>query len=50
VVGTTWLVANALVADPEIADLAAAVPNARVAEASNGAGVYEAIVSTLAGS
>jgi len=49
VVGTTWLVANALVADPEIADLAAAIPNARVADASNGAGVYEAIISTLAG-
>jgi hydroxymethylpyrimidine pyrophosphatase-like HAD family hydrolase len=49
VVGTTWLVANALSADPEIGALAAAIPNARVAEASNGAGVYEAIVSTLAG-
>ena len=48
VVGTTWLVANALAADPEMESLASARPNARVAEASNGAGVYEAIVTTLA--
>jgi hydroxymethylpyrimidine pyrophosphatase-like HAD family hydrolase len=44
-VGTFWLVANAL---PEARDAAAAVPNARVAEAAHGAGVYEAVITTLA--
>lgn len=48
VVGSTWLVRNALEADPQIASLASAFPNVRVAEASNGAGVYEAVVTTLA--
>jgi hydroxymethylpyrimidine pyrophosphatase-like HAD family hydrolase len=44
-VGTFWLVANAL---PEARDAAAAVANARVAEAAHGAGVYEAVITTLA--
>src|SRR5918997_3084475 len=45
-VGTFWLVANALDRDPLlVGDLP---PNARVAEAAHGAGVYEAVVSELA--
>ncbi len=42
-----WLVANAVARDPSIADAAAAHDNVRVAEAGHGAGVYEAVVSTL---
>lgn len=45
-VGTFWLVSNALEKDPSLA--AALAPNVRVAEEANGAGVYEAIVTTLA--
>jgi len=46
VVGTFWLVANALDRDPL---LAAALPrNARVTEAGNGPGVYEAVMTELA--
>ena len=45
-VGTFWLVANALDRDPT---LAGALPrNARVCEAANGPGVYEAVVTELA--
>jgi hydroxymethylpyrimidine pyrophosphatase-like HAD family hydrolase len=45
-VGTFWLVANALERDPS---LRGALPaNVRVAEAGHGAGVYEAVVTTLA--
>jgi hypothetical protein len=45
-VGTFWLVANALDRDPL---LSTALPrNARVAEAGNGPGVYEAVVTELA--
>ena len=45
-VGTVWLVANALDRDPL---LVSALPrNARVAEAANGPGVYEAVVTELA--
>lgn len=47
-VGSTWIVANALNADSEIEDLVRARANARIAEGSNGAGVYEAIVTELA--
>jgi phosphoglycolate phosphatase len=43
-----WLVANALARDPSIGDALAAHANARVCEAGHGAGVYEAVVSTLA--
>jgi hydroxymethylpyrimidine pyrophosphatase-like HAD family hydrolase len=47
-VGTFWLLANALERDPSLhADLAAHA-NVRLTEASFGAGVYEAVVTTLA--
>jgi phosphoglycolate phosphatase len=46
-VGCFWLVANAVERDPSIRDDAAARANVRVAEAAYGAGVYEAVVSTL---
>jgi phosphoglycolate phosphatase len=48
-VGSFWLVANAVERDPSIAGELAAHANARVAEAAHGAGVYEAVVSTLVG-
>jgi len=48
VVGEFWLVANGLERDPTIARALAEAPNARVCEESHGAGVYEAVVSTLA--
>ena len=44
-VGTFWLVANA---EPEVHDAARGMENVRVAEGSNGAGVYEAIITELA--
>jgi hypothetical protein len=47
-VGTFWLVRNALERDPSLAADAARYGNVRVAEASHGAGVYEAVVTTLA--
>jgi hypothetical protein len=46
-VGAMWLVANAVERDPTMAPLSAAVPNARVAASAHGAGVYEAVVTTL---
>jgi hydroxymethylpyrimidine pyrophosphatase-like HAD family hydrolase len=46
-VGTLWLVGNAVERDPSIRQAAAAHDNVRVAEAGHGAGVYEAVVSTL---
>ncbi len=45
-----WLVANAVARDPSIREALAAHANARVCEAGHGAGVYEAVVSTLIGS
>jgi phosphoglycolate phosphatase len=42
-----WLVANALERDPSMREDIAAHANVRVAEARYGAGVYEAVVSTL---
>jgi hydroxymethylpyrimidine pyrophosphatase-like HAD family hydrolase len=48
-VGTFWLVANAVQRDPSIRKAIVAFDNVRVAEAGHGAGVYEAVVSTLAG-
>ncbi len=48
-VGTFWLVANAVQRDPSLQAIAAGLPNVRVAEEGHGAGVYEAIVTTLAG-
>jgi hydroxymethylpyrimidine pyrophosphatase-like HAD family hydrolase len=44
-----WLVANAVERDPSIREAMAAHDNVRVAEAGHGAGVYEAVVSTLMG-
>jgi hydroxymethylpyrimidine pyrophosphatase-like HAD family hydrolase len=46
-VGTFWLVANAVERDPSIREAIAAFDNVRIAEAGNGAGVYEAVVGTL---
>jgi hydroxymethylpyrimidine pyrophosphatase-like HAD family hydrolase len=48
-VGTFWFVANALTFDPTLADELDGQANVRVAEAAHGAGVYEAVVTTLAG-
>jgi hypothetical protein len=48
VVDTFWLVANAVARDPTIGPEAARLPNVRVAEAGHGAGVYEAVLTTLA--
>jgi hydroxymethylpyrimidine pyrophosphatase-like HAD family hydrolase len=47
-VGTCWLVANALQRDPSIEAALGRYENARVAEEGYGAGVYEAVVTTLA--
>jgi phosphoglycolate phosphatase len=46
-VGAFWLVANAVARDPSIRAAMAAYENVRVSEAAHGAGVYEAVVSTL---
>lgn len=48
VVGTFWLVANAVTRDPSIEAEVAGRPGVRLASESYGAGVYEAVVSTLA--
>ena len=48
VVGTFWLVANALERDPGLEPELATRAQARVASAGYGAGVYEAVVTTLA--
>ena len=47
--GTFWLVANALEKDPTLREAAARASNVRIAEEGYGAGVYEAVVTTLAG-
>ncbi|HEY7618986.1 MAG TPA: hypothetical protein VH834_04395 [Solirubrobacteraceae bacterium] len=47
-VGGLWLVANALEHDPGLRSALARHPNARVAEAAHGPGVYEAVITTLA--
>jgi hypothetical protein len=47
-VGTFWLMANALQRDPGIAELVRGRPGVRIAEEGFGAGVYEAVVTTLA--
>jgi hypothetical protein len=47
-VGTFWLMRNALERDPTLAEDIARHGNVRVAEARYGAGVYEAVVTTLA--
>jgi hypothetical protein len=46
-VETFWLVANGVERDPSIRDAIAGRENVRIAEAGHGAGVYEAVVSTL---
>jgi hydroxymethylpyrimidine pyrophosphatase-like HAD family hydrolase len=46
-VGLFWLVANAVERDPSIREVLADYENALVAEDGYGAGVYEAVVSTL---
>jgi phosphoglycolate phosphatase len=46
-VGAFWFVANALTRDPELSALVAHHGNVHVADASYGAGVYEAVVKTL---
>jgi hydroxymethylpyrimidine pyrophosphatase-like HAD family hydrolase len=48
VVSTFWFVANALERDPTLREAIAGRDNVRVAEADHGAGVYEAVVTTLA--
>jgi hydroxymethylpyrimidine pyrophosphatase-like HAD family hydrolase len=48
-VGAFWLVANAVERDPSIRAAMAAYENVRIAESAHGAGVYEAVVSTLMG-
>ncbi|HYF25165.1 MAG TPA: hypothetical protein VD931_05455 [Baekduia sp.] len=47
-VGAFWLVGNAVRKDPTIREALAGVRNARLAEAGHGAGVYEAVITTLA--
>jgi hydroxymethylpyrimidine pyrophosphatase-like HAD family hydrolase len=42
-----WLVANAVERDPSIREVAASWENVRIAEGGHGAGVYEAVLSTL---
>jgi phosphoglycolate phosphatase len=49
VVGVFWLVANALDRDPELEPEAAGRGGVRIASEGYGAGVYEAVVTTLAG-
>jgi phosphoglycolate phosphatase len=48
-VGTFWFVANALERDPTLAEDVRSRSDVRIAEEGFGAGVYEAVVSTLAG-
>jgi phosphoglycolate phosphatase len=48
-VHTFWLVANAVQRDPSMREAVAAHENVCVADAAYGAGVYEAVVSTLIG-
>jgi phosphoglycolate phosphatase len=48
VVDTFWLVANAVERDPELQSEASARPGVRLASEPYGAGVYEAVVTTLA--
>lgn len=47
-VGHFWLMANAIEHDPSIRRAIGDTPNVRVSEAGYGAGVYEAVVTTLA--
>jgi hydroxymethylpyrimidine pyrophosphatase-like HAD family hydrolase len=47
-VGRFWLVGNALTFDPTLAAAVNGHANVRIAEGEHGAGVYEAVVTTLA--
>jgi hypothetical protein len=47
-VGTFWLVGNAIERDPDLSAVIAGRPRIRLASESYGAGVYEAVVTTLA--
>lgn len=47
VVGQFFLMRNAVDKNPELAGIAAAAGNVTVTEATNGSGVYEAVISTL---
>jgi hydroxymethylpyrimidine pyrophosphatase-like HAD family hydrolase len=47
-VGAFWFVANAVERDPTLREAIGARANVRVAEESYGAGVYEAVVTTIA--
>ena len=47
-VAAFWFVANALERDPSLREAIAGRPNVRIAEQSYGAGVYEAVITTLA--
>lgn len=47
-VGTFWLVANAVEKDPTLREAIAGAANVRIAEAAHGAGVYEAVIASLA--
>ena len=48
-VGTFWFVGNAVQRDPTLLTAVGHRANVRVADDSYGAGVYEAVVTTLAG-
>ena len=48
VVDTFWLVANGFARDPTLAQAVRAQANVRVAQDGHGAGVYEAVITTLA--
>jgi len=47
-VSSFWVVANALERDPSIREALRGHGNVRIAEEAYGAGVYEAVVTTLA--
>ena len=47
-VGTFWLVGNAIERDPDLQAVVAGRPGVRLASETYGAGVYEAVVTTLA--
>jgi hydroxymethylpyrimidine pyrophosphatase-like HAD family hydrolase len=47
-VGSFWLVANAIERDPSLRGAIAGSENVRLATSGHGAGVYEAVLSTLA--
>jgi phosphoglycolate phosphatase len=46
-VGCFWLVGNAIERDPSMREAISGMGNVRVAEGAHGAGVYEAVISTL---